>query len=75
MAPPAESRDALDFEAEYTLERPLRCSHCDAEVTSVGVVRLIRNRVNFVSMLPRRGHLIVCPSCQGILGGDLGGVA
>jgi hypothetical protein len=41
----------------------------------VGVVRLIRSKVNFVSTLPRRGHIIVCPSCQTILSGALSGIA
>jgi hypothetical protein len=63
------------YDAEYTLETPLRCPGCNAEINSVGVVRLMRIRVNFISMLPRRGHVIVCPSCGRILSAELGGVA
>ena len=37
------------------------------------IVRLLRGRVNFVSSLPRRGHVVACPSCQGILSVELGG--
>lgn len=61
--------------AEYALEAPLRCHHCQGVITSVQVVRLLRTKVNFVSTLPRRGHVIVCPECRGILSGDLGGIA
>lgn len=61
-------------EAEYALEVPLQCPHCRQEMTSVMVVRLLRSRVDFVSTLPRRGHAIVCPSCQGIISIGLGGM-
>jgi hypothetical protein len=40
----------------------------------VGVVRLMRTKVNFISMLPRRGHVIVCSHCRWILSAELGGV-
>lgn len=65
----------MKFDAEYMLETPLRCPRCNAEITTLGVARLIRSKVNFVSMLPRRGHVIVCPACQAILSGALGGIA
>lgn len=65
---------SLDL-AEYALEIPLGCHHCQKEITTVLVVRLLRTRVNFVSTLPRRGHVLVCPECRGILSGDLGGMA
>ena len=70
MAPPAEGPPA--FEAEYTLETPLKCPQCKAEITTVQVVRLLRTRVNFVSVLPRRGHVIVCPACRGVVSAALG---
>jgi hypothetical protein len=60
--------------AEYQLEIPLNCPHCLKTITCVQVVRLLRVRVNFVSTLPRRGHVMVCPECRGILSGDLGGM-
>lgn len=69
VQPPAQR------EAEYVLESPLRCPLCKEEIASVQVVRLLRSRVNFVSSLPRRGHVIVCPVCQGIISADLGGLA
>ena len=70
-----ETAQPMSFDAEYTLEVPLRCPKCQTEMTTVGVVRLIRSKVNFTSTLPRRGHVIVCPSCQGFLSGALGGLA
>ena len=62
-------------EAEYLLETPLKCSRCGNQISSVAIVRLLRVRVNFVSTLPRRGYVIVCPSCKGILSAELGGMA
>ncbi len=62
-------------EAEYLLETPLKCSCCQQLISSVFIVRLLRVRVNFVSSLPRRGHVVVCPACQGILSAELGGMA
>jgi len=58
-------------EAEYALEQPLQCPHCLEELKSVAVVRLLRVRVDFVSTLPRRGHVIICPHCKGILSAEL----
>ena len=62
------------FDAEYVLEVPLRCPGCGVEMRLVGVVRLMRTKVNFISMLPRRGHVIVCSQCRWILSAELGGV-
>ena len=58
-------------EAEYALETTLKCHHCQQELRSVAVVRLLRTRVDFVSTLPRRGHVIICPRCKGILSAAL----
>ncbi|HKY33994.1 MAG TPA: hypothetical protein VJV23_15795 [Candidatus Polarisedimenticolia bacterium] len=62
------------FEAEYSLEMSLSCQHCRQEIQTVQVVRLLRHRVNFTSTLPRKGHIIICPSCRGILSANLGGM-
>ena len=62
----AQDSEAED-EAEYTLESQARCPQCRATLTSVSIVRLLRTRVNFVSSLPRRGYVAVCPSCRGII--------
>ena len=61
-------------EAEYQLEYPLPCPHCRQKIQTVVIVRLLRSRVNFVSSLPRRGHALTCPLCQGILSVELGGI-
>lgn len=74
-APTSPKADGLDgsVEAEYTLEMAAACPHCRATIDSVHVVRVLRTRVNFVSSLPRRGQLMVCPQCRAILAGSLGG--
>lgn len=61
------------FEAEYTIESPLRCPHCKESISTVQVLRLVRTRVNFVSMLPRRGYVMACPACHHILSAELAG--
>lgn len=62
-----------EIEAEFTLESPALCPHCDQMLDSVQVIRLLRTRVNFVSSLPRRGQVMVCPNCKAVLSGSLGG--
>jgi hypothetical protein len=74
VAQPIESGSSPSFEAEYTLESPLRCPHCREEMQTVQVVRLVRTRVNFISMLPRRGYAIVCPLCHIIISAELSGM-
>jgi hypothetical protein len=64
---------APDFEAEYTLESPLKCPHCKETIATLQVLRLVRTRVNFISMLPRRGYVVACPACHQILSAELGG--
>lgn len=59
------------IEAEYTLETPVRCTACGERVRSLKAVRLIRSRVNFTSTLPRRGRVVVCPHCLGIMPAEL----
>ncbi len=61
------------FEAEYAIESPLRCPHCKEGISTLQVLRLVRTRVNFVSMLPRRGYVVVCPACHQILTAELAG--
>jgi hypothetical protein len=72
QVPPASP--VIFGEAEYMMEKPLPCPLCHQQIHSVVIVRLLRGRVNFVSSLPRRGHVIACPSCQGILSVELGGL-
>jgi hypothetical protein len=60
-----------DSEAEYALEYSATCPHCDSTIKTVKVIRLLRTRVNFTSSLPRRGRVLICPSCRTILAGEL----
>ncbi len=60
-----------EVEAEYQLEYPVKCPHCGEDLTTVRVVRLLRTKVNFISMLPRRGRVISCPICKKILSAEL----
>jgi hypothetical protein len=60
-----------DSEAEYSFEYEARCPSCRESLSQVKVVRLLRTRVNFISTLPRRGHVMVCPACRAILSGEL----
>ena len=63
-----------NVEAVFTLESSAVCPSCKARLETVGIVRLLRTRVNFVSSLPRRGQLMICPACRTVLGGALGGL-
>jgi len=53
-----------EIEAEYELERAIRCPCCKDSIQTLHAVRMLRTRVNFTSNLPRRGCIIVCPSCD-----------
>lgn len=72
---PADPTPVRDSEAEYAVEYPAVCPHCDHTLHAVRVIRLLRTRVNFTSTLPRRGRVIVCPDCRKILSAELGGIA
>jgi hypothetical protein len=65
---------SVDRGAVYTLEFPTRCSQCSAEIDTVRVSRLLRTQVSFTSTLPRKGYIIVCPHCEGILSAELSGL-
>lgn len=72
-APPPElpPSDEGKAEAEYTLESPVRCPACGERITTVKAVRLVRAQVNFTSMLPRRGRVVVCPHCLAVISAEL----
>lgn len=70
----ASATETAAVEAEYALESPLKCPQCRSSMASLQVVRLLRSKVNFTSTLPRKGYVIVCPSCQGVLSANLGGI-
>jgi phage terminase large subunit GpA-like protein len=67
----AEQGESRDSEAEFTLEYPATCPRCGHEVKTLKVARLLRTRVNFVSTLPRRGRVLMCPHCRAILSAEL----
>ena len=69
-----ETATASDVEAVFTMESAAVCPACCETIDTVGIVRLLRTRVNFVSSLPRRGQLMICPRCRTVLGGGLGGL-
>jgi len=69
-----EAVEGASIEAEYALESPLKCAQCHKQISSVHVVRLLRSKVNFTSTLPRKGYVMLCPSCQTILSANLGGI-
>jgi hypothetical protein len=69
--PEVAAADPDSSEAEYALEYPVVCPRCGSTLKTVQVVRLLRTRVHFVSVLPRRGHVLSCPECRSILGGEL----
>jgi hypothetical protein len=70
--PEAKMDPEVQAEAEYMLESPLRCRDCKQPFETVQVVRLLRTKTNFTSTLPRRGYLIVCPSCHAVVSAGLG---
>ena len=60
------------IEAEYTLESRVICPNCQEGIENIHVVRMLRTKVNFVSGLPRRAQILVCPQCKAILAAYLG---
>lgn len=74
MSQLAETLQTTDFEAEYAVESPLECPKCNAEISNLYVVRLLRSKVNFTSTLPRKGYVIICSSCRGVLSATLGSI-
>jgi len=67
-----DEQEEVEAEAEYTLEAQVKCASCSENLTNVNVVRLLRTRVNFTSSLPRRGYVVVCPSCRTVVPAGLG---
>ena len=72
MGAPNPLNTPVETDAEYTLESAVVCPGCQASVETVQVVRLLRTRVNFTSSLPRRGYLVICPSCRMIIPAAIG---
>jgi hypothetical protein len=68
---PSESSADWQGSAKYALERPLTCPHCQEQMQSIKVIRLVRSQVPFTSTLPRRGRVLTCPGCDTILSAGL----
>ncbi len=73
LRPTARDRDGMAG-AVYTIEAPVICPHCEAEVRSFRVLRLLRTHVSFTSTLPRKGYVIACPECSRLLSAELSGL-
>jgi hypothetical protein len=67
-------RNSADNGAVYSLEFPTRCPQCHKQISTVRVSRLLRTQVSFTSLLPRKGYVIVCPECDGMLSAELSGL-
>ncbi len=63
------ARDTSD--AIYRLETAVRCPQCGESIYTLQAVRLLRTQVNFTSTLPRRGRVLICPSCTAIVSAEL----
>jgi len=68
---PASEKPFSRADATYRLESPARCPQCGEVLAELRAVRLLRVEVNFTSMLPRRGRIVVCPYCQTIVPAEL----
>jgi len=60
--------------ALYTIEFPVLCPHCEVEIRTFKVFRLLRTQVSFTSTLPRKGYVIVCPECDRPISSELSGL-
>lgn len=64
----------LNSDALYTLEFPLRCPQCQRQIRTFRAIRVLRTQVAFMSTLPRKGYVLVCPECSGMLSAELSGL-
>jgi hypothetical protein len=70
----AEAYGGTESGAVYRLEFATRCPHCRKAIKTFKVFRLLRTQVSFTSTLPRKGYVIVCPDCDGLLSTELSGL-
>ena len=71
---PARPSSGSSGGALYSLESAVRCPQCEKEIKTFRVLRVLRTQVSFTSTLPRKGYVIVCPECDGILSAGLSGL-
>ena len=69
-----QSGEASESGAIYSVESPLRCPNCQREIRTFRALRVLRTRVPFTSTLPRKGYVLVCPECAGLLSAELSGL-
>jgi hypothetical protein len=74
LEPEPETPKTANRGAVYTLEFPTRCPQCCQKISTVRVSRLLRTQVSFTSTLPRKGYIIVCPECDGMVSAELSGL-
>ena len=71
VTPPNHVAVRDNSEAVYRLEAAVRCPQCGESILTLQAVRLLRTQVNFTSTLPRRGRVLICPSCTAIVSAEL----
>jgi len=71
VVPPVSAGETLG--GVYRLEAPMRCPHCAKDITTIRVLRALRTQVSFTSTLPRKGYVIICTECTGMLSSALSG--
>jgi hypothetical protein len=60
--------------AMYTLESAVNCPHCEREIRTFKVLRVLRTQASFTSTLPRKGYVIICPECERMMSAELSGL-
>ncbi len=66
--------DVSDGGAVYAVEFPICCPHCQSSIQTMRALRVLRTQVPFMSTLPRKGYVLVCPECSGLLSAELSGL-
>lgn len=71
---PPPAHEVPESGALYSVESPLCCPQCHMEIRTFRALRVLRTHVNFMSTLPRKGYVLVCPECAGLLSAELSGL-
>jgi len=74
QAPIEASPSENDDGALYAVESALRCPQCQKEIRTFRALRVLQTHVSFMSTLPRKGYVLVCPECAGLLSAELSGL-
>jgi len=70
----AQPAEPIEFGAVYQIESPMLCPHCRNSIRTFRALRVMRTQVPFMSTLPRKGYVLVCPECAGLLSAELSGL-